>query len=147
MLRKYFDFFLPLNIIRKRKIKEAIIWLFVFKRKNLWKNFCGNAKIVKFLIQIPVRKIKFNLYKDQIYRANLKSFSNQLSDSTILSFFVYIKYIFILKILFQSSLMRHWTTQSAFEDTQTAAEHSKNSESTRALGWHLSTRGTLFKGL
>ena len=51
--------------------------------------FNGNAKITytspKLIIKVPTQKIKINLYKNQIYIADLKSFSNQyLSGSHLL---------------------------------------------------------------
>ena len=39
-----------------------------------------NANL-KFLVKVPVEKAKYNLSKNLIYAANLKSFSNQRSDS------------------------------------------------------------------
>ena len=53
--------------------------------------------------------------------------------------FIYIKHLFILSILFQSHLIRHSGTQSAFKDTQRAFKHSKHWESTRAHGGHSDT--------
>ena len=45
----------------------------------------GNVKVsdasLKFVIRVPTRKIKFILYENKFYIANLKSFPNWLSDS------------------------------------------------------------------
>ena len=46
---------------------------------------------------------------------------------------------FILSILFQSHLIKHSGTQSAFRDAQGTLEHSRHSESTRVLGGHSGT--------
>lgn len=40
----------------------------------------------------------------------------------------------MLRILFQSNLIRRSVTQSPFKDTQRAGERSKNSENIRTLG-------------
>ena len=49
-------------------------------------SFNGNVKIIngslEFPIKVPTQKAKAILYKDQIYIANFKSFTNQRSDST-----------------------------------------------------------------
>ena len=41
----------------------------------------ANAKL-KFIIEVATRKVKSSLVKNQFFIANLKSFSNRLSDST-----------------------------------------------------------------
>ena len=66
--------------------------------------------------------------------ANFKRFSNQRSDYAsklrssesslpLFVFFIYIKHLFIFRILFPSYVIRHSVTQSAFKDTQRALEH------------------------
>ena len=71
-----------LNIFHKCKMKW-IIDLALIPEEGL--SFNGNAKItdssLKFFIKLPTRKAKPNLYKTQIYTANLKSFSNERPDS------------------------------------------------------------------
>ena len=89
-----------------------------------------------------------------IYIANLKSFLNQHTDSSlilssskfslpVLSFFICIKHHFILKVLFQSHLIRHFGRPGAFKDTQQALKHSRYSNGTQAL-WH--SKGTRVLG-
>ena len=85
--------------------------------------FDGNVKIInanlKFLIKVATQNTKFNFYKNEIYIVNLKSFSNQRSDSAsklsfpnsflrFLTLFVYIKH---LSILSMSHLIRQWCRQ------------------------------------
>ena len=125
--------------------------------------FNGNVKIInaslKFLIKVPTQRAKFcrKLYINQISQTNFKSFSNQRSDTTsilsslnsLLPFFLfpfpsfYMKHTFMLSILFKSHLIRHSGTGRAFKDTLRALEHSKHSESTRALGHSDSTQRAL----
>ena len=54
--------------------------------------FNGNVKVInaslKFLIQVTIKKRKLNLYKNQIYIANLKNFSNQRSGSASVAFLI-----------------------------------------------------------
>ena len=119
---------------------------------------------LEFLIEVSTQKIKFNLYNDQIYIANLKRFSNQSSHSTsdlsfsksslpLLSLFVCMKHLFIRSALFQSYLyllgnsgiraykvhLKRLRGQSKIQDTQRLLGHS---EGTWALG-HLVTRRAL----
>ena len=86
-----------------------------------------------------------------IYITNIKSFLNQHTDSSlilssskfslpVLPFFICIKHHFILKILFQSHLIRHFGKQGAFKDTQQALKHSTHSDGTQALGHSKGTR-------
>ena len=105
---------------------------------------------------VPTQKQKFykNLYINQISQTNFKSFSNQRSDiasmlsslNSSLPFFsfaflsFYMKHIFMLRNLFKSHLIRHSGTGGAFNNTQTALEHLRNSESTWALGLSEGTR-------
>ena len=58
------------------------------------------------------------------------------------SFFIYATHLFILSIIFfQSHMIRHLVTQSAFKETKRVTEHSRHSEVTRGLG-HSDTWGT-----
>ena len=86
----WYVLFLPRNIFHKWKIKQIseftkTVWfvLKTFQRKVF--HFGGNVKIInptlRFLMKVLTQKIKINLYKNQIYKANLNSFSNQCSDS------------------------------------------------------------------
>ena len=46
--------------------------------------FNGNVKInacLKFLTKMLIQKVKLNIYENKIYISNLKSFSDQRSDS------------------------------------------------------------------
>ena len=113
-------------------------------------SFNASVKIInaslKVVMNVPTQKVKFDLYKNQLYMVNLKNFSKRRSDdpaSKLTSpasslpfciFFLYIKYLFTLRILFLSNLIRQTAAQSAFKDTQSAVEPSRNSESTRVLG-------------
>ena len=101
-------------------------------------SFNASVKIInaslKVLIKVPAQKVKFDLYKNQLYMANLKNFSKRCTDnpgSKLTSpasslpfcvFFLYIKYLFMLRILFLSNLIRQMATQSAFKDIQSAVE-------------------------
>ena len=49
--------------------------------------------------------------------------------------------------LIQSHLIKHSGTQSGLEDTHSALEHSKHSESTRELGHSEGTRALMELGL
>ena len=82
---------------------------------------------------MPTQKAKSNPYKNQIYISSLKSFLNQCSDALI-----YIKYLFILLILFQSHMIRHSDMQSTFKDTPRILKHSRYLKRTLVLG-HLCT--------
>ena len=60
----------------------------IVQLKGISKEGClvnENVKIInanlKFLIKVPTHKVKINFYKNQIYVTNLKSYSNQYSDS------------------------------------------------------------------
>ena len=76
--------------------------------------------------KVPKQKAKFSSYKDEIFIANPRSFSNQCSVSA--SKFSSSKSSHLIR---KSHLIRqHTSTQSAFKDTQWALKDSSHSEDT-----------------
>ena len=91
--------------------------------------FPFNANInasLKLLIMLLTQTAKLNPYKNQIYIANLRTFSNKrcfylkinfLKIFSIICVFqhIHISQLFILRILFQSHKIRHLGMQSEFK--------------------------------
>ena len=126
-------------------------------RRDFPFNSNANASL-KFLIMVSPQKRKFNPYRNQIYIANLRTFSNQRSVSALklsflksslpfVSLFMCIKHLFILRILFQSNLIRRSVTHSASINTRWALEDSSHSESIFCIARcsHQWIRGLVFR--
>ena len=135
--------------------------------------FNGNVKIIngslEFPIKVPTQKAKAIFYKDQIYRANLKNFSNphpkfiiyknqiyianfksftnQRSDSTskifhfvfFRGFFWYTWNIFLFLEFCSKHIWSKIERTKSIKDILMSLKHPRHSESTWTLGGHSET--------
>ena len=96
-----------------------------------------NASL-KFLKKMPVQKEIFRFHENPISIANLLInalilIQSLVPQNLLYHFRLFHIHLFILSFLLQSHLIRHLGTQSVFKDSQSALEHSRDSESTREL--------------